>query len=75
MEKEHGIPSLDGAPLPSHAGLVLPHSCLNLDLRPKTIRCYYDNNGMSIKRKLSKFRCKVGDNTCFSGVVSFVLFA
>ena len=50
-KKEHGIPSLDGAPHPSHTGPVLPHNCLNLDLNPKTIWCYYYKNGMGCQSK------------------------
>ena len=36
-KKEHGIPSLDGATLSSHTGIVLPNNHLNLDVNPKTI--------------------------------------
>ena len=36
-EKEHGVPSLDEAPLPFHTRLVLPHICLELDPNPRTI--------------------------------------
>ena len=55
-EKEHGIPSLDEAPLLSHTRPVLPHTHLNLDLNPKTIRCYYYKNRMRCqsKKKIEK---------------------
>ena len=50
-EKEHGVLSLVGAPLPSHTRPVLPHTHLNLDLNPKIIQCYYYKNGMECQPK------------------------
>ena len=51
QEKEHGVPSLDRAPLPSHTRPVMPCTDLNLDLNPKTIQCYYYKNGMRCQSK------------------------
>ena len=52
-KKEHGIPSLDGAPLPSHTRPVPPPTYLSLYLNPKIIWCYYYKNGMG---------CQSGEN-------------
>ena len=41
----------DGAPLPSHTRLVPPCTCLNLDLNPKIIWCYYYKNGWNVNEK------------------------
>ena len=74
MEKKHGVPSLDGAPLPSHTGLVLPHSHSNLDLNPKIIWCYYYKNGMECQSKENSTNFDVKwAMTIFSQVVSFCL--